>query len=118
MYLISDSKIPLEWRIFFTDKKAKEKHLQTVGSKLKVSYVFTRSYRVVFSDQKHETQFLALIREEDNVVAVYPERERQGIFYDEEEGNEPKPYIGDEIIIHEVRVWLSKGGPVPMTTVD
>jgi hypothetical protein len=107
MYLISDSKIPLEWRIFFTDKKAKEKHLQTVGSKLKVSYVFTRSYRVVFSDQKHETQFLALIREEDNVVAVYPERERQGIFYDEEEGNEPKPYIGDEIIIHEVRYQRS-----------
>jgi hypothetical protein len=104
MYLISDSKIPLEWRIFFTDKKAKEKHLQIVGKGLEVSYVFTRSYCVVFSDQKHEGEWLGLIKEESSVVAVYPERERQGIFYDEEEGNEPKPYVRDEIVIHEVGV--------------
>jgi hypothetical protein len=106
-YLISDSKIPVEWRIFFTDKTAKEKHLQTVGSKLEVSYVFTRSYCVVFEDQRHEREWLGLVKTEDSVVAVYPERERQGIFYDEEEGNEPKPYIGDEIIIHEVRYQRS-----------
>jgi hypothetical protein len=82
-----DSKIPYTYRIFFTDKAAKEKHLETVGIELDVSYVFLKSYCVVFNDS--------------SVVAVYPERTRQGIFYDEMEGSHVKPYRMEDIVIHE-----------------
>jgi hypothetical protein len=96
-----NSKIPLEWRIFFTDKTAKEKHLESVGKRLEVSYIFSKSYCVVFKDRNRERESLALIRDEGSVVGVYPERERQGIFYDEVEGKGPKGYSMDDIDIHE-----------------
>jgi hypothetical protein len=96
-----DSKIPYTYRIFFTDKAAKEKHLETVGIELDVSYVFLKSYCVVFNDQVHEREYLALIKDDSSVVAVYPERTRQGIFYDEMEGSHVKPYRMEDIVIHE-----------------
>jgi hypothetical protein len=79
------SKIPLTWRIFFTDDSAKEEHLSTVGTSLHVIYVLKRSYCFEFNDQAHERQMLSMIKSGYSVTAVYPERERQGIFYDEVE---------------------------------
>jgi hypothetical protein len=99
-----DSKIPYTYRIFFTDRAAKEKHLETVGIELDVLCVFLRSYCVVFDDQTHEREYLSLIKDDSSVVAVYPERTRQGIFYDEVEGSHVKPYTMDDVVIHEVGI--------------
>jgi hypothetical protein len=96
-----NSKIPLEWRIFFTDKTAKEKHLESVGKRLEVSYIFSKSYCVVFDDEVYERESLSLIKSDLSVMAVYPERERQGIFYDEVEGSHVKPYRMEDVVIHE-----------------
>ncbi|KAI4733000.1 hypothetical protein E4T50_16444 [Aureobasidium sp. EXF-12298] len=93
--------IPFTWRIFFTDKAAKEEHLETVGLSLHTTYVLSRSYCVVFDDQIQEKQYLSLIKNDYSVTAVYPERERQGIFYDEVEGTHPEPYTTNDIVIHE-----------------
>jgi hypothetical protein len=79
-----------------------EEHLSTVGKSLHVSYVYSRSYCPVFDDQTHEKRFLSLVKSDSRVSAVYPERTRQGIFYDEVEGNHPKPYTADHTIIQEV----------------
>jgi hypothetical protein len=94
------------WRIFFTDKAAKDEHLETVGLSLHTTYVFSRSYCVVFDDWSQERQYLSLIKSDPRVTAVYPERERQGIFYDEVEGTHPEPYITDDVVIHEVSPLL------------
>jgi hypothetical protein len=47
---------------------------------------------------------LSVIKSDSSVTAVYPERERQGIFYDEVEGIHPESYIND-IVAHEVRTF-------------
>jgi hypothetical protein len=93
--------IPLTWRIFFTDKIAMEEHLLTVGKSLHTSYIFSRSYCVVFDDRIQEKQYLSLIKSDPGVTAVYPERTRQGIFYNEVEGSQVKPYIMNDIVVHE-----------------
>ncbi|CAD0088206.1 unnamed protein product [Aureobasidium mustum] len=96
-------KIPLAWRIFFIDSSAKQTHLSTVGHDFEVNFVLSRSYGVIFDDQNQERHYLPLIRRDHRVTAVYPARERQGIFYDEVEGEYPKSYNADDIVIHEVR---------------
>lgn len=98
------SKISFTWRIFFTDKSSTDEHISTVGKDLHISYVLSRSYCVVFNNQTHERKYLSLIKDDPSVTAVYPERERQGIFYDEDEESHPEPYTADEIVIFEVRV--------------
>ncbi|KAI4754827.1 hypothetical protein E4T52_13105 [Aureobasidium sp. EXF-3400] len=97
-------KIPFTWRIFFTDKAAKEEHLETVGLSLHTTYVLSRSYSVMFDDQIQEKEYLSLIKDDPSVTAVYPERERHGIFYDEVEGTHPEPDTSDDVVIHEVGV--------------
>ncbi|KAK6000541.1 hypothetical protein QM012_003787 [Aureobasidium pullulans] len=97
------TKISLAWRIFFTDSSAKQKHLSTIRDELEIIGVLKRSYFVVFMDQKQEKHYLPLIERVRSVTAVYPERERIGIFYDEVEGAEVKPYNGDNVLIYEVR---------------
>jgi hypothetical protein len=94
-------KIPLTWRIFFTDKSAKEEHILTVGKTLHTTYVFSRSYCVVFDDHIQEGQYMSLIKNDPGVTAVYPERTRQGIFYDEVEGSQVTPYDMNDIAVHE-----------------
>jgi hypothetical protein len=101
MSLNISRKIRLTWRIFFTDKTAKEEHILTVGKTLYTTYVFSRSYCVVFDDQMQERKYLSVIKSDPGVTAVYPERTRQGIFYDEVEGSHVKPYHMDDIVIHE-----------------
>jgi hypothetical protein len=80
---------------------AMEEHFLTVGNSLHTTYVFSRSYCVIFNSQVHEEQYLSLIKSDPGVTAVYPERTRQGIFYDEVEGSQVKPYIMDHIVVHE-----------------
>lgn len=98
------SKAPLTWRIFFTEGIAKEEHIATVGKNLKIHGVLQRSYWVEFNDEAHESQYLPMIKNDASVTAVYPERERQSIFHDEDERSHPKPYTADEAIIHKVRL--------------
>lgn len=95
------SQLPLTWRIFFTNKTAKEEHILTVGKSLHITDVLSTSYWVVFDDQIQERQYLSLIKNDSGVTAVYPERTRQGIFYDEVEGSVVKPYHMDDVVIHE-----------------
>jgi hypothetical protein len=95
------SKIPLTWRIFFKDKTAKEEHILTVGKALHIEYVLSSSYWVVFEDQIQERQYLSLIKDDSGVTAVYPERTRQGIFYDEVEGSVVKRCHMNDVVIHE-----------------
>jgi hypothetical protein len=68
---------------------------------LHITYVLSTSYWVVFDDQMQERQYLSLIKGDSVVTAVYPERTRQGIFYDEVEGSVVKPYHMDDVVIHE-----------------
>ena len=100
-----NSKTPLTWRIFFTDEDAQEEHIATVGKDLQMFDVMNRSYWVVFNDDAQEREYLSMIKSDPRVTAVYPERERQSIFYDEDERTHHGPYV-DDIIIHEVRVNL------------
>lgn len=102
--LTISSKIPLKWRIFFTDEAAKEEHIATFGQSLQSYYVLKRSYWVVFDNDAHEKEYLSMIKNDPRVTAVYPERERQGIFYDEDESTHLEPYVDYYIIIHEVRI--------------
>ncbi|KAG9856769.1 hypothetical protein KCU98_g1291, partial [Aureobasidium melanogenum] len=101
------TKILLVWRIFFRDSAANQTHLSTVGVDLEVIYVFSCSYVVVFEDQNQERHYLLLSRPDPSVTAVYPERERQAIFYDEVEGKHPEPYTAN-VVIHEVRIRLAR----------
>ena len=99
-----NSKTPLVWRIFFTDEDALEEHIATVGRDLQMYDVMNRCYWAVFIDDAQEREHLSMFKSDPRVTAVYPERDRQGIFYDEVEGEHPKPYPTDEIIIHEVSI--------------
>lgn len=99
-----NSKTPLTWRIFFTDEDAREEHIATVGKDLQMFDVMNRSYWVVFNDDAQEREYLLMIKSDPRVTAVYPERDRQGISYDEVEGEYPEPYSVDDFVIHKVSI--------------
>ena len=98
-----NSKTPLVWRIFFTDEDALEEHIATVGRDLHMYDVMNRSYWVVFIDDAQEREYLSMIRSDPRVTTVYPERDRQSIFYDDDERTHTEAHV-DEIIVHEVSI--------------
>lgn len=50
------------------------------------------------NDKDQEQEYLPLLKGDPDIVAVYPERSRTGIFFDEDGEDHVKPYISDAII--------------------
>ncbi|THW45703.1 hypothetical protein D6D21_04293 [Aureobasidium pullulans] len=70
--------IPLTWRVQFVDGNAMDRQISKIGNDITIFDVLSYSYWIAF--------------------AVYPDRERIGIFFDEHEEDHVKPYISDAII--------------------
>ena len=65
--------------------------------------VMNRCYWVVFIDDAQEREYLSMYKNDPRVTAVFPERDRQGIFYDEDEKTHTEARV-DEIVVHEVSI--------------
>ena len=98
-----NSKTPLVWRIFFTDEDALEEHIATIGRDLQMYDVMNRCYWVLFINDAQEREYLSIFKSDPRVTAVYPERDRQSIFYDDDERTHTEAHV-DDIIIHEVSI--------------
>ena len=62
-----------------------------------------RCYWVLFIDDAQEREYLSMFKSDPRVTAVYPERDRQSIFYDEDERTHTEAHV-DDIIVHEVSI--------------
>ncbi|THW61298.1 hypothetical protein D6D19_09979 [Aureobasidium pullulans] len=92
------SLIPLTWRVHFVDGNAMDRQTSKIGNDITIFDVLSYSYWVAFDDKSQEQRNLPLLKSNPDILAVYPDRERIGIFFDEHEEDHVKPYISDAII--------------------
>ncbi|THY17670.1 hypothetical protein D6D00_08413 [Aureobasidium pullulans] len=90
--------IPLTWRVHFVDGNAMDRQTSKIGNDITIFDVLSYSYWVAFDDKSQEQRNLPLLKSNPDILAVYPDRERIGIFFDEHEEDHVKPYISDAII--------------------
>ncbi|THZ06353.1 hypothetical protein D6C91_10414 [Aureobasidium pullulans] len=90
--------IPLTWRVHFVDGNAMDRQISKIGNDITIFDVLSYSYWIAFDDKSQEQRNLPLLKGDPDVLAVYPDRERIGIFFDEHEEDHVKPYISDAII--------------------
>ncbi|THX02338.1 hypothetical protein D6D13_08395 [Aureobasidium pullulans] len=90
--------IPLTWRVHFVDGDAMDRQISKIGNDIMIFDVLSCSYWITFADKSQEQRNLPLLKGDPDVLAVYPDRERIGIFFDEHEEDHVKPYISDAII--------------------
>ncbi|KAL2032273.1 hypothetical protein VTO58DRAFT_105445 [Aureobasidium pullulans] len=90
--------IPLTWRVQFVDGNAMDRQISKIGNDITIFDVLSYSYWITFADKSQEQRYLPLLKGDPDILAVYPDRERIGIFFDEHEEDHVKPYISDAII--------------------
>jgi len=83
-----------------------DRQISKIGNDVMIFDVLSCSYWITFANKSQEQRNLPLLKGDPDVLAVYPDRERIGIFFDEHEEDHVKPYILDAII-DEVRGRLA-----------
>ncbi|THY11517.1 hypothetical protein D6D01_08891 [Aureobasidium pullulans] len=105
--------IPLTWRVHFADGNARNRQMSRIGNDITIFDVLSYSYWIAFDDKDQEQEHLPLLKGDPDVVAVYPERSRTGVFFDEDGEDHVKPYISDNIIHEDVQHSFDPILPIP-----
>ena len=71
-----------------------DRQISKIGNDITIFDVLSYSYWIAFDDKDQEQEYLPLLKGDPDVVTVYPERSRTGIFFDEDGEDHVKPYIG------------------------
>ena len=68
------------------------RQISKIGNDITIFDVLSYSYWIAFDDKIQEQRYLPLLKSDPDVLAVYPDRERIGIFFDEHEEDHVKQF--------------------------